>query len=235
MKKCTFICLVLAWSFCSLTAWAESGTCLDASDEPHHELLFADADARVFVLDLPRLASTKPFCYAHPYLHVATAESRSSRTADGGATMSHDWHPGEAHFVYEPVKQVVRDEQMIPHREVIVETLHKVAFNPADGVYGSDEFTSDLGSAASTWTTSFTRGALAASKVQLAPGNDFPVSSPNHVLIALTDLELRSDQEGEKAETVEMSKQEARILPAGTVSKLTNTSQQPAKFVIVEF
>ena len=235
MKTYASKCLVLVCLIYSLAAGAQSTGCLDASDEPHHELLFASADARIFVLDLPRLASTKPYCYAHPYLFVVPGANRTSKTLEGRATMSHDWNAGEARFVYQPMKQVIRNEGMIPHREVVVETTHKVQFDPVDGSYDTDEFTSDLGSTKPTWWVSFTRGGLAASKVRLAPGSDFPISSPNHVLIALTDLELSSVREGKPAEKIELNQQESRILPAGAPGKLTNAGQRPAQFVVVEF
>jgi hypothetical protein len=74
---------------------------------------------------------------------------------------------------------------------------------------------------------SFTRGALTASKTQLAPGDEIPVSSPYHVILALSDLDLSKQVSGKRAEALEMSAEDARILPGGSDFKLVNTGQRP--------
>jgi hypothetical protein len=129
---------------------------------------------------------------------------------------------------------VIRNESINPYRELIVETLHDVQYNPLDGNYDGDLFPSDLGDAKPTWTVSFSRGALTASKTQLAPGAELSIPGTNHVLLALTELELK--QAGnESAEILQLSAQEVRILPGGSAFKLTNATQRPAKFILVEF
>ena len=64
----------------TVAAHAETSSCLDLADEPHHQLLFSNQDVRVFLLELPRLASTEPHCHAHPYFYVIPGEGRSSTT-----------------------------------------------------------------------------------------------------------------------------------------------------------
>ena len=218
----------------ALSAPAQTSNCLDVADEPHHQLLYSNQDVRVFLLELPRLASTELFCHSHSYFYVVPAEGRSSTTPEGQATFSHDWHGGETRFIYAPVKQVVRNEGINPYRQIVVETLHRVEYKPFDGNYDTDEIAGDLGSAKPSWTISATRGPLGASKTQLAPGADHIPMGTGQVLIALTDLELKREREGLPAQTIDLSAKEVQILSGGTV-KLTNTGARPAKFITVEF
>jgi hypothetical protein len=226
---------LLATATCVVPIRAHAAECLDASDESHHQVLYENSDARVLVLELPRIASTQPHCHAHPYLYVVTGESKSSTTPDGKATFSHDWSAGEARFIYSPAKQVIRNESMIPFREVIVETLHSVQYNPLDPSDDRDLFPGDLGSAKPTWTVSFTRGDLTAYKTQLAPGDDASFGSSNYVLIAITDVKLQRSKEKADPDEITLDAQETRILPGGSPLKLTNSGSHPATFIVIEF
>lgn len=215
-------------------AQAQTSSCLDVADEPHHQLLYSNQDVRVFLLELPRLGSTDLYCHSHSYFYVVPAEGRSSTTPEGQATFSHDWHGGETRFIYGPVKQVLRNEGINPLRLVVVESLHRVEYKPFDGNYDTDELAGELGSAKPTWTISTTRGPLGASKTQLAPGADCIPLGAGQVLIALTDLDLKREREGLPAQAIDLSANEVQVLSGGTV-KLTNTGARSAKFITVEF
>jgi hypothetical protein len=187
------------------------------------------------LLELPRIASTQPHCHANPYLYIVTGESRSSTTPQGKATFSHDWHAGDTRFIYSPAKQVIANELMVPFREVIVETLHGVQYNPLDRSDDRDLFPGDLGSAKPTWTVLFTRGDLTAYKTQLAPGDDVSFGSSNHVLIAVTEVKLERMEEKAGPDEIELDAQEARILPGGSLLKLSNVGSHSATFIVIEF
>ena len=214
---------------------AQSASCLDVADESHHQLIFQNQDVRVFVLELPRLGATQSHCHYRPYLDIVATEGKSSNTLEGTAGVSRDRDGAEAHFIYSPMQHVVRNESMMTYRELIVETMHPANYQPSDGNYDTDLFTADLGTVKPSWTVSFTRGALTASKSQLAPGAEISVSSTAHVLLALTDLELSTQASGSSAESLRLGAQDVRVLPAGVSFRLINAGKSPAKFILVEF
>jgi hypothetical protein len=214
-------------------AHAQSGACLDAAEEPHHRVLFDSRDVRVLVLELPRIASTEPHCHPHPYIYVVTGEGRSSSTSEGGATFSYDWNGPEARFVRNSVKRVIRNESGTTFREVIVETGRPLQFEPGQDSYDTDLFPLDLGSVKPTWDVSFTRGGVTAWKVQLAPGDNFPVDAADHLLIALTDVRLQQSGKDASAE-LSLEPQDIHLLPAGSHFTLTNTGSS-ARFILIEF
>ncbi|MBV9183516.1 MAG: hypothetical protein JO356_19610 [Acidobacteria bacterium] len=237
MKNPTIFRCVLAGLALSLPALGQSAKCLDASAESHHQVLYESQGARVLLLDLPRIASTQPYCYARPYLFVVTGAGKSSSTPEGSATYSHDWNGPEARFIYTPLKHVLRNESMVPFRAVIVETFHQVDYDPMQGNYDVDLFPSDFGSVKPTWTVSFTRGTIGASKTQLAPGDSTSVVGTNsyHLLIALTEVSLAKESPGGVVEQLQLGTQEVRMLPPGPAFQLSNEASQPARFVMIEF
>ena len=231
--RITFACL--AGVLLSVFAQAQSSKCLDAADEPHHQVVYESQAVRVLTLDLPRVASTQPYCYAHSYLFVITGEGRTSRTVEGTATYSHDWHSPEGRFMYTPTKQVIRNESITPFRAVIVETMHEINYDPSWGNYDLDFFPGDMGSMKPSWSVSSTIANLTGLKIQVAPGDSTPVRGFNHVLIAVSDLTLEKRAEGVPPETVTLAAKEVRFLPGGSPFRFVNTGSQPARFILVEF
>ncbi|HWR35525.1 MAG TPA: hypothetical protein VN622_06610 [Clostridia bacterium] len=206
--------------------------CRDASEDSHYSVIVENNRVRVLALELGRLESTKPHCNKAPYLSIVTTASRTTTLFEGQGDLSHDWTSGEARFHYRRVQQhAIRNDTSIAHREVMVETLLPVPFNSQYGSYDTDEFGSDLTSVKPTWSTSLTRGALSATRTQLASGDSFELIGADHVLIALSDLKL----ETETGSTISLNKDELAILKAGAASKLTNGDKGAAKFVIVNF
>jgi len=216
-------------------ATAQSGSCLDVGDEPHHKLVFQNADARVYLLELPRLASTISHCHSHPYVYIVAGSGTTSNTVEGRGTMSHDWSASETRVVHTPMQHVIRNESLNTHRELVIELLHNVSYDPLSGSYENDLFPSDLGSARPTWTVSFSLGAMTASKNQLAPGAELSVSNASRVLLAISDLELRKQTKGRPDELLQIAAEEAIVLPSGTGFTLVNASQRPANFILLEF
>jgi hypothetical protein len=155
---------------CVVPARVQAQTCLDIAQEPHHQLLFQNQDARVFLLELPRLASTQSHCHSHPYLYVVAGEGRSSDTADGHGSISRHWNESEARLIYPPMKHVVRNESINTYRELIVETMHRLDYNPLDGNYDGDLLPGNW--EAPNPRDGFSRGPWTAPKKQLAPGGE---------------------------------------------------------------
>ncbi len=205
-------------------------SCLDAADEPHHSVIFKNNAVRILELQLGRLKSTEVHCHSNSYLVVITTESR---TTDG--VSSHDWTRGEARFIYGPVTQTIRNEEMALHRQIEVETLRTVPAVPYTPFYSIDAFGPDLGDLKPTWSMSFTRGGLTATKTQLATGDSWDVNPPDHILIAVTDLELQKRGSGDEVGKISLDAGDTLILPGGSVSRLTNTNRDKARFVTVEF
>lgn len=208
---------------------AQTGNCLDPGDEPHHNVIFKNSSVRILELQLPRLSSSATHCHAHHFLTFPLTESR---TTDG--VITHDWKPGEGLFTYAPVTHSERNEQMALHREIEVETLATMP-NTRFGIRANrDLFSGNPGDLKPTWSVSATVPGVTATRTQLAPGDGWEVSEPDHLLIALSDLDL--EKEGALGtRKLSLAAGDTLILTGGTVSKLTNVGRERARFITVEF
>ncbi len=222
--------LVLAPLAVLVPAARAQAACTDAGNEPNHAVIYQNSRVRVLELVLPRLKSSDVHCHQYSYLSVVTTPSR---TTDG--PWGNDWTPGEARFIYGPVTHTIRNDESITHRAIEVEVLgtlpaYRVQPNP-----NRDPLGSDLGTLKPTWSTTFTWGPLTATRTQLAGGDSWDVSRPDHLLIAITSLELEKQVPGGQPEKLSLGPGETLILAGGSVSKLTNKGGDGAKFVVVEF
>lgn len=214
----------------SASLQAQSASCLDAADEPHHHVIFENSRVRVLMLELSRIESTQAYCYSHPYVYIVLGEGKSSTTAEGKGTFSHDWYGSETRLVYAPEKQVVRNESGVPFRELVVELLHGVRYNAWENRYDDDLFPGDLGTVKPNWTVSFTRGGVMFTKVQVAAGSDYSMSG--HLLVALTDLDLRSKADGSE---LTVAAQDTSELTRASHRLFTNAGSNPARFIVIDF
>jgi hypothetical protein len=214
---------------------AQQNSCLDVAEEPHHHLVFQNDAARVYILELPRLEATKMHCHTHSFLMVAAVDGETSRAKPGQAGISHAWRAGEARFVYAPITHTVENQLGSPYRELIVESLRTVSYDPLVTSYDTDDFPGDPGDTMPSWNVGFTRGAITAVKSQLAAGAATNLNDPDHVLLALSDVELKIETKAEAAKTLKLAAQEVVAIPGGSAHTVTNTGANSAKFVTVEF
>ena len=189
---------------------------------------------RVLLLELPRIASTEQYCYASPYVYIVLGQGRSSTTAEGKGTFSHDWSGSETHLVNNPQKQVVRNESGETFREVIVEMRRGLEYHQLEDQYDTDLFPSGLGTVKPTWTVSFQRGGVHFSNTQLAAGDTVKVTGSSHLLIALNDVSLQQGT-GREGQEINLSAQEVTNLQGGPASELTNTGHNAARFILIEY
>jgi hypothetical protein len=227
---------LLSFSLCLAAANAQSSPCLDAAEESHHRVVLETAQMRVLLLELPRIASTEPYCYASSYVYIVLAEGTSSTTAEGRGTFSRDWYGSETHIVYNPQKQVVRNESGGTFREVIVELRRGAEYDPVQDNFATNMFPLSPGSLKSTWTVSFVRSGIQFFSTQLGAGDSLKVSGAGHLLIALNDLTLQPRQRGATAgEAIELQSQEVTNLNSGLASDLVNTGHRTARFILIEY
>ena len=75
------------------------------------------------------------------------------------------------------------------------------------------------------------------SEVNLEPGATVPSHHHDgpHLLVAISDLDLRSDVEGKGPMPGKFKSGDIKWVPGGFTHTLTNVGKSPARFVTVEF
>ena len=83
----------------------------------------------------------------------------------------------------------------------------------------------------------FVRDGARVSSYELQPGGTVPSHHHDgpHLLVAVSDLELRSDVEGKGPMPGAVKAGDIKWLPGGYTHTLTNTGKAPARFVTMEF
>ncbi|HEX8810490.1 MAG TPA: cupin domain-containing protein, partial [Terracidiphilus sp.] len=143
---------------------------------------------------------------------------------------------GEARFVPGNFAHVARNQASTPFRNVTIELLQDEAARktppPAwDEDRGLHVFTGG------TQDIMFVQDGVRVSEIELQPGATIPSHhhSGPHLVVAVSDLNLRSDVEGKGPMPAQLKSGDVKWLPGGYTHTLTNTSNQPAKFVTLEF
>ncbi len=231
LRKCLPLIILLGAS-----AVAQK-TCLDVAEEPHHSLIFQNNAVRIFSLQLSRFESTAEHCHAHAYVSFSLTEGRTSTAVRGESPISREYYPGVAsgpELSRATLPRTVKNEAATSYRAIEVESTREVAYQPPlpRAAYTSgDDFPADLGDVKPSWSVSFTRGAITATKYRVAAGDSIVLSEPDHLLISLSDLKLARADGSE----LELSNGEWRVLAGGAPIKLTNAGKQPAMLIAVEF
>ena len=83
----------------------------------------------------------------------------------------------------------------------------------------------------------FVKDGVRASDLQLNPAGVVPKHrhSGPQLVVALTDLELRSQIEGKSASTIQLKAGDIAWVKGGFTHTLTNVGQQKARFIALEF
>ena len=210
--------------------WGIAAPCPQMDEDSHFKKVYESDTVRVFTLELARLESTISHCHKRPFFYVVTSDTRTSDTEEGHAALSHDWYPGAARFVPRAKQHTIQNESATVHRQVVVEIMSSIEYNPLTQNYDTDEFRADLGSAKQTWSTSVEHGPMSAVKTQLGPGDKLDLNPRTRLLIALTDLDLDAGDN-----KLRLKKQEVEVLSSDTALVLTNTMRFPVKFITIAF
>ena len=83
----------------------------------------------------------------------------------------------------------------------------------------------------------FVKDGVRVSDIQLQPGGVVPKHhhAGPHLVVAVTDLELRSEVEGKGSTKVQQKTGDIAWVAGGSTHALTNTGKQAARFIILEF
>ena len=198
------------------------------SSDSHFHLLYESDTARVFELKLGRLESTGSLCHQHPFFYVVATDGETTDTLEGHAGIDRKWRVGSSRFVLGPETHVVRNDSGTTFREVVVEILTPLEYNPFRGNYDQDDF--PAGIEVTTNTVSVEHGALSAIRAQVIAGDKVSVPGSTKVLIALSDGKLSGN-----GKDFDLSRGDIQLISAEAGFEFTNAGRLPIRFVTIAF
>jgi beta-alanine degradation protein BauB len=227
----------LALSLCSLLlpANATAAETVEVAAEPAHHLALSNDQVRVFQVEVAPGAATLLHHHGHDYLFVTLGEAHISNEVLGKPPVELTLADGETRFTPGNFAHVARNLAGQPFRNVTVELMQDEKLREAPSPWpqegGGQEFPGVR------TKVLFVRDGARVLTVEVQPGATVPSHHHDgpHLLVAVTDLEIRSDVEGQGPMPGHFKAGDVKWLPGGYTHTLTNTGQAPARFVTVEF
>src|SRR6266571_4313561 len=140
---------------------------------------------------------------------------------------------GETRFTPGNFAHIARNLASTPFRNVTIEFLQDKAASQAkwDQERGLNVLTGG------TQEILFVKDGVRVSEIELQPGGVLPKHRHTgpHLVVAISDLDLRNDVEGKPASSAELKSGDIKWTAGGYTHTLTNVGKQQAKFVTLEF
>ena len=218
---------------------AQSVKEVELTAEPHHQLVFENAQVRVFNVDVAPHTDTLMHWHHHDYMYVMLGASEVVNAVKGKDPVPGKLQDGQAGFAPGNFAHIVHNGSQ-PFRNITIELrqddkLHKSSphWDPA---HPEDDRGLDV-LHGGTKEILFVKDGIRVSQLEFQPGGVEPLHhhAGPYLIVALTDYELRSDVEGKPPATVTMKRGEIKWVPGAFSHTLTNTGKTQAKLVTLEF
>jgi len=231
MKRYLLICLTL------LAAQAVPE--VEITAEPHHHLTLENKSVRVFSVDLPPHSDTLMHWHRHDYIYVTLGAAEVVNAVKDKPSVTIKLQDGETRFSPATFAHIARNLSDLPFRNVTIEILEDESLrhstSPWDAKQNEDRALNIL--QGGTQQILFVKDAIRVSEFELEPGGVVPMHHHTgpHLLVAVSDLEIRSDVQGQGPMPGHFKSGDSKWLPGNYSHTITNTGTKPAKFVTLEF
>ena len=221
--------------FLTAILYAQSAQEVEITAEPHHHQILANDHVRVFSVDVAPHTDTLLHRHRHDYIYVTLGDSEIVNAVQGIDPVTVNLKDGQTGFLSGDYAHVARNLSNNPFRNVTIELLQDDKLRHSSIKWEDDRGLDIL--PGGTKEILFVKDAVRVSEFELQPGGMVPLHhhAGPHLVVPLTDAELRSDVAGNPPATITMQRGESKWVPGGFSHTLTNTGHSPAKFVTLEF
>src|SRR5215469_10416426 len=208
----------------------QSATEVEITAEPHHHLVLENAYVRVFNVDVAPHDATLMHWHRHDYFYVVLGAAYVSNNVKGKPPVEAKFSDGDTRFLPATFAHIARNLSGQRFRNVTVEYLQdeKLRASVKKNIARWDETRGLDILQGGTKEVLFVNDGVRATEVELQPGGVVPLHhhSGPHLLVAITDLDLRSDVAGTGPMSGSMSGHfhsgESKRLPGGYSHTITN-------------
>ena len=234
--NCRLFFPVLLLTAVVLSAQSNATKEVEITAEPSHHLALENEHVRVFKVEVAPHAATLMHRHRHDYVFVTLGASEVSNEVEDKPPVTLKLQDGETRFTPGGFAHIAKNLSDKPFRNVTIEFLQdeKARQSPPPkwdeerGLHVLDGGTQDI---------LFVKDGVRVSEIELQPGAVLPSHhhAGPHLLVAVSDLEVRSDVEGQGPMPGHFESGDVKWLPGGYTHTLTNVGKQEAKFVTLEF
>jgi quercetin dioxygenase-like cupin family protein len=212
---------------------AQTTTEVEVTSEASHRLALENESIRAFKVEVAPHTST--LMHRHDYVFVTLGDAHVSNEVEGKPPVDVKLTDGDTRFVAGNFVHVAKNLSDQPFRNVTIELMkdEKLRQTPSQWPEENGEKTFPGGRS----TILFVKDGARVSEVNLEPGAILPSHHHDgpHLLVAVSDLDLRSDVDGMGPMPGNFKSGDVKWLPGGYTHTLTNVGKSSARFVTVEF
>jgi quercetin dioxygenase-like cupin family protein len=235
MKRRTFFFCLIATLLTAQAAAPE----VEITAEPHHHLTFENKSVRVFNVDVPPHADTLMHWHRHDYIYVTLGAAELVNAVKDKPPVTVKLQDGDTRFSPATFAHIARNLSDHPFRNVTIEILEDATLRNATSPWdpAKNEDRGLVTFSGGTEQILFVKDAIRVSEIELQPGATMPKHHHTgpHLLVAVSDLDIRSDVEGMGPMPGHFKSGDSKWLPGNYSHTVTNTGKQAAKFVTLEF
>jgi quercetin dioxygenase-like cupin family protein len=173
--------------------------------------------------------------HRHDYVFVTLGDAHISSEVEGKPPVEVKLADGDTRFTAGNFAHAVKDLSDQPFRNVTIELMQdaKLRQTPSHWLEENGEKTFPGGRR----KILFVKDGVRVSEINLEPGATEPSHRHDgpHVVVAVSDLDLRSDVEGSGPMPGKFKAGDVKWLPGGYTHTVTNVGKSPARLVMVEF
>jgi len=222
----------------AMSVWAQtsSSSGVEITAEHHHHLALENAYVRVFQVEVAPHEATLMHWHRHNYMFVSLGASEVENDVAGKPPVTLKLQGGETRFAAAPFEHIAKNLAGTPFRNVTIEFLQDAkarsspqpAWDQERGLNVLNGGTQDI---------VFVKDGVRVSETDLQPGGVFPRHhhAGPHLLVAVSDLDLRSDVDGKGPVPIQLKSGDIKWIEGGYTHTVTNISKNAAKLVTVEF
>jgi quercetin dioxygenase-like cupin family protein len=209
---------------------------VEITAEPSHHLVLQNPFVRVFKVEVAPHATTLMHRHRHDYVFVTLGASEVENDVQGKPPATLKLKDGDTYFLPGDFAHIAKNLSDRPFRNVTIEFMqdekaHKSPppkWDEERGMHILEGGTQDI---------LFVKDGVRASEIMLQPGAMLPNHhhAGPHLLVAVSNLEIRSDVAGQGPMLGYFKSGDVKWLPGGYSHTLTNVGKAEAKFITLEF
>jgi quercetin dioxygenase-like cupin family protein len=214
----------------------QAQSAIEITAEPHHHLILQNNYVRAFRVEIPSGDTTLLHNHAHDYLFVSLGPAQISNQIVGKPVIYASVQEGQTVAADGRMTHAIHNTGATPFRNVTVELLQDEKARQTPPAKWDEERGLDV-LQGGTKEILFVKDGVRVSETELQPGGMIPRHHHDgpHLIIAITDLDLRSDVVGKGATMIQLHGGEVSWVEGNLTHTVMNMGKAKAKFVALEF
>jgi quercetin dioxygenase-like cupin family protein len=237
--------------FAATVLAAQAATEVEITAEPHHHFVLENPYVRVFNLEVAPHGDTLMHWHRHDYVFVTLGQSEVTSQVKDKAPVTLKLQDGETRFFPATFAHIAHNLSDHPFRNVTIEYLQDEKLRQSPPLSPKDSSAKRQPQPSSnrsedrgleilpggTKQILFANDGVRVSEFELQPGGVVPMHhhAGPHLLVAVSDLDIRSDVQGQGPMAGHFKSGDSKWLPGGYSHSITNVGHLAAKFVTLEF